>query len=150
MRRAEESDGGLQYGRRRLLVGGTAAAAGMWVAPAVLSLDRVAAATGTCGAAPLQVDWSDYSPSNPAPSSVTANDGTVVTLSTSDPFGVAGSRHFTTRTELYGGVQGFLASEMVGGNNGDTSRSRSPSPSPCSCVSRCWTSIVVSTVGRTR
>ena len=91
----------------------------MWVAPAVLSLDRVAAATGSCGAAPLQVDWSDYATNSTAPSSVTAADGTVVTLSTSDPINVAGPRHFTTRTEPYGGEQGFLASEMVGGNNGE-------------------------------
>jgi hypothetical protein len=109
----------VDHHRRRLLAGGSAVVAGAWVAPSVLTLDRVAAATGSCGAAPIQVDWSDYATNSAAPSSVTANDGTIVTLSSSDPFDVAGPRHFTARTEPYGGVQGFLASEMVGGNNGE-------------------------------
>ena len=110
---------GPDRGRRRVLTGGAAVAAGAWVAPSILTLDRVAAATGTCGAAPVQLDWSTYATNGAPPSSVTANDGTVVSLSASDPFNVAGGKHFTVRTQQYGGVQGYLASEMIGGSNGE-------------------------------
>jgi hypothetical protein len=100
------------------MIGGPVAAAGAWVAPSVLTLDRVAAATGTCGAPAVQVDWSDWTPSDPAPGSVTANDGTIVTLSSSDPLGVAGPDHFTLLNDTLGGTSDFLASEMDGASNG--------------------------------
>ncbi len=81
---------GTDHGRRRLLVGGAAAAAGTWVAPSVLTLDRVVAATGSCGPAPVQVDWSDHTTGGvftPVPASLTANDGTTVTITTTDSGG---------------------------------------------------------------
>lgn len=73
------------FGRRKVLAGG-AIAAGAWVTPSVLGFDRVAAAEGSCGVAPVQVDWSAFT--DTFPTSVTANDGTVVTISVADPFGV--------------------------------------------------------------
>ena len=73
-------------GRRRVLGGGAVAAA-VWVSPSVIGLDRVAAAQGSCGFAPVQVDWSDHS--DTFPTMVTANDGTVVTIQALDPSGVA-------------------------------------------------------------
>ena len=76
--------------RRALLGAGASAAAGLWVAPSVLTLDRVAAATGTCGVKPVQVDMSAWTGLN-VPSAFTANDGTDVTMSISDPSGVQSS-----------------------------------------------------------
>ena len=53
----------------------------------MLRLDRLAAAVGSCGVPPVRVDWTPLA--GTFPTSVTANDGTVVTITTSDPFGVA-------------------------------------------------------------
>ncbi len=65
---------------------GSAIAASAWVAPSVLKADRVAAAVGTCGTPPVQIDWSAYA--GTFPTSITANDGTAVSIATNDPSGV--------------------------------------------------------------
>ena len=39
--------------RRRLVAGGAVATAALWAAPSVTTFDRVAAATGSCGIAPV-------------------------------------------------------------------------------------------------
>lgn len=109
--------GGPDRARRRLIVGGSAVAAGAWVTPSVLTLDRVAAATGSC-AASVQVDWSIYANNQPVPGTITANDGTIVTITSSDPFGVAGPRHGTVRPQMLGGLSNFLTTEMSGGSSG--------------------------------
>lgn len=72
--------------RRYLVLSGSALAATAWVAPSVIGIDRVAAAVGTCGAPQLQIDWSAYA--GTYPSSITANDGTTVSITVNDPFGV--------------------------------------------------------------
>ena len=66
---------------------GSAIAASAWVAPSVLKIDRVAAAVGTCGTPPVQIDWTAHA--GTFPTSITANDGTAVSIATNDPFGVA-------------------------------------------------------------
>ena len=81
-----EPNSGGKVGRRKVLAGGALTAAA-WVTPSVVGLDRVAAAEGSCGVAPVQVDWTANA--DQFPTSVTAADGTVVTISTLDPFGVA-------------------------------------------------------------
>ena len=59
-----------------------------WAAPVVLSLDPVAAATGSCGVKPRRVDFSRFA-GNLLPSSFTSDDGSItITATTSDPFGV--------------------------------------------------------------
>jgi len=104
--------------RRALLAGGGAVAATTWVAPSVLALDRVSAAVGSCGTPPVQVDWTAYA--NTFPTSVTANDGTVVNIAISDPFGVADAGFFglvfngTTST-----LDNPLLMAMSNANNGD-------------------------------
>ena len=62
---------------------GAAVGVGAWVAPSILSYDRAAAAIGSCGTKPVQVDFSDYS--GILPSSFTADDGVTVNMSISDP-----------------------------------------------------------------
>jgi len=76
----------LEISRRRAITGGTVVATSTWLAPSVLRLDRAGAAVGSCGVPPVQVDWSDYT--NTFPNSVTAADGTVVTITVTDPDGV--------------------------------------------------------------
>lgn len=77
--------------RRKFLIGSGAATAA-WIAPSIVSFDRVGAAVGSCGTPPVQIDWSPAA--GTYPTSVTANDGTVVTLTLSDPFGVADPGYF--------------------------------------------------------
>jgi hypothetical protein len=78
--------------RRRMLASGGAIAASAWIAPSVLTLDRVAAAVGSgCAAPPVQVDWSAYA--GTYPTNITANDGTTVTISFTDPNNVATTQH---------------------------------------------------------
>ncbi len=73
---------------RRAMVGtGAVVGAGAWVAPSILSYDRVAAAIGSCGTKPVQVDFSNWA-NQTIPGSITANDGTTVTVTVSDPDGV--------------------------------------------------------------
>jgi len=108
----------LATSRRTLLAGGSALAATAWVAPSVVSLDRVSAATGTCGTPPVQIDWTAYS--NTFPTSVTANDGTVVTISAQDPFGVGDPGFFGL---VFSGTTSLrdnpLLMAMTGANNGE-------------------------------
>lgn len=101
-----------------MLAGGSAICAGAWVTPSVLTLDRVSAAVGSCGTAPVQVDWSAYT--NTMPNSVTANDGTVVTITRSDPFGVADPGFFGS---VFGGTLSLADNPMLmamsNANNGE-------------------------------
>ena len=105
--------------RRQFVASGSAIAAGAWVAPSITGFDRVAAATGSCGTAPVQVDWSDYANDTTVPGSITANDGTVITITTADAWSVGHSTNFTVRNGTMGGLQDYLRTVMVGGNNGE-------------------------------
>lgn len=98
--------------RRRLLVGGAAAAAGTWVAPSVLTLDRVVAATGSCGPAPVQVDWTDHTSGTftPVPSSITANDGTTVTITTIES---SGANYPPYGFMVFNGTTGARADSLI-------------------------------------
>lgn len=70
-----------------MLKTGAAASAGLWVAPSILSLDRAAAAVGSCGAPPRRVDFSRFSGS--LPSTFLSDDSAVqINFSMVDPFGV--------------------------------------------------------------
>lgn len=69
---------------------GAAVGVGTWVAPSILSYDRVAAAIGSCGTKPVQIDFSNWAGSI-VPSSFTANDGTTVTMSIDDSDNVQSS-----------------------------------------------------------
>jgi len=70
-----------------------AAGAGLWVAPSVFTFDRAAAAIGSCGAKPLQVDMSTWAGNlmPTSPSSFFANDGTEIWMSIDDSDGVQDS-----------------------------------------------------------
>jgi hypothetical protein len=70
-----------------------AAGAGLWVAPSVLTFDRVAAAVGSCGTKPVQVDFSTWAGNlvPQVPSSFFAADGTEVWMSIDDSDGVQDS-----------------------------------------------------------
>ena len=71
--------------RRRMLQAGAAASAGLWVAPAILSMDAAAAATGSCGAPPRRVDFSRFNPGY-LPANFTSDDGSVaISFTMSDP-----------------------------------------------------------------
>ena len=63
---------------------GAVVGAGAWVAPSILSYDRVAAAIGSCGTKPRQVDWTDFA-GQTIPGTVNAADGTTVTVTVLDP-----------------------------------------------------------------
>lgn len=88
------------------------------MAPAVTTFDRVSAATGTCGTAPVQLDWSNES-NNSTPGTITASDGTDVTftlVSASQP----GSNNFRVRHITRGNLQDMLYLEMSGGGASDS------------------------------
>lgn len=102
------------HGRRRLLGVGAAATAGLWVAPSIVTLDRVAAATGSCGVKPRQVDMSTWS-GQLLPSNFTAADGTTITMTQSDPFGVQDSFY---RMRAFDGVLNGLDNPAVTGMRG--------------------------------
>ena len=104
--------------RRKMVLSGSALATTAWVAPSVTRLDRVAAAVGTCGIAPLQVDWSAFT--GTFPSSVTAADGTQVTITTADPANV-GNANFLglVFNGTLNGLQNPLLMAMDGATNGD-------------------------------
>lgn len=101
-----------------MMATGSALAVGTWIAPSILSLDRVSAAVGSCGTPPVQVDWTTVA--GTFPNSVTAVDGTVVTIVRNDPFGVADPGLFglafngTTST-----VDNPLIMAMDNASNGD-------------------------------
>ncbi len=78
------------------------------MAPSVLTIDRVAAAVGTCGVAPVQVDWTSVA--GTFPTQVTANDGTIVSIATVDPFGVADPSFLGL---AFGGTTGALDNPLI-------------------------------------
>lgn len=111
-------DEGLRISRRQVLAG-SAVAAGVWVAPSVLTLDRVAAAAGSCGVAPLRFDWSTIAPTNSMPSSITANDGTVVRFALSGSTNLLENGYTgNIRTGTRGGRNDYMALGMSGARNG--------------------------------
>ena len=63
---------------------------------------------GSCGIPPVQVDWSAFS--NTFPTSVTAADGTVVTITLNDPFGVADPTFFG---RVFGGTLSTLDNPLL-------------------------------------
>ena len=104
--------------RRALLTRGAVATAAVWVAPAVTTFDRVAAASGTCGVAPVQLAWSNETNTS-VPGTITAADGTDVTftlVSASKP----ASNNFRVRHITRGGLTDMLYLSMQGANAGDS------------------------------
>ncbi len=101
-----------------MLTSGAAVAATTWIAPSVLALDRVSAAVGSCGAPPVQIDWSNWA--GTFPNSVTAADGTVVTITRNDPFNVADAGLFGL---VFNGTTSTLDNPIImameNANNGD-------------------------------
>ncbi|MEO0495647.1 MAG: hypothetical protein AAF081_19745 [Actinomycetota bacterium] len=73
--------------RRSMVASGAALGVGAWVAPSILSYDRAAAAIGSCGTKPRQVDFSDWAGAL-VPTSFTAADGVTITMSIDDGDGV--------------------------------------------------------------
>ncbi len=112
-------DQGFRVSRRHMLAG-SAITAGTWIAPSVLTLDRVAAATGSCGVAPLRFDWSTIAPTTAMPASITANDGTVVSFALSGSTGLlAGGYTGNVRTGSRGARTDYMALGMSGARNGN-------------------------------
>ena len=114
----QDDSRGSSLSRRRVLAG-AASAAGVWATPSVLKFDRVAAATGSCGVAPVQVDWSNFAPTTTMPASVVANDGTVVSFALSGSTsllaaGYAGNILAATR----GALTDYLALGLQNARNG--------------------------------
>lgn len=69
-----------------MLKAGAVASVGVWAAPSILSLDPVAAASGSCLVAPRQVDFSRWAGSQ-LPASFLSDDGSVsLTFSVVDPW----------------------------------------------------------------
>ena len=70
-----------------MLKAGTVASVGMWAAPSILSLDAVAAASGSCLTPSRQVDFSRFA-GGALPSSFLSDDGAVsINFSMVDPWG---------------------------------------------------------------
>lgn len=102
--------------RRSLLQTGAVASAGLWVAPSILSLDRAAAAVGSCGTPPRRVDFSRFTGNLPA--SFTSDDGSVnITFTQDDPFGVQDP---SWDGVIYPGLMNGLDNPVVNGMNGAT------------------------------
>ena len=107
----------LDRGRRKLLGAGAATTAGLWVAPSVLTFDQVAAAVGSCGTKPRQIDMSAWSGSQ-VPSSFTTSDGTAVTMSQADPFGVQQTWTMGVYTGTLNGLDNPAITAMENATNG--------------------------------
>jgi hypothetical protein len=104
---------------RRQVLAGSAVAVGVWAAPSILTLDRVAAAAGSCGAAPLRFDWSTIAPTATMPSSITADDGTVVSFALGGSTGLLATGYTgNVRTGRRGARRDYMALGLVGANNG--------------------------------
>lgn len=103
--------------RRRKILDGGAAATALWVAPSVTTLDRVSAASGTCGTAPVQLDWSNESHDS-TPGTITAADGIDVTftlLAATSP----GSNNFKVRHVTRGALTDMLYLDMSSAGSSD-------------------------------
>ena len=113
------SDSSRTISRRRVLAAGSAVTAGAWVAPSVLALDRVSAATGSCGVAPLRFDWSSIAPTTALPPSITANDGTVVSFAlTGDTNLLLAAFDGDVRTGTRGARTDYLGLGLTGATGG--------------------------------
>ena len=98
---------------------GAVVGAGAWVAPSILSYDRVAAAVGSCGFKPVQVDWTDYSGQSIS-GNYTALDGTTVTVTVADPDGVQdGTWDFRVYNGTINGRDNPVITGMSNAFNGD-------------------------------
>lgn len=76
--------------RRTMVTAGAAVGVGAWVAPSILTYDKAAAAIGSCGTKPRQVDFSDWA-GNLVPNNFTADDGVTVTMAIDNSDGVQDS-----------------------------------------------------------
>lgn len=96
-----------------LAVGGTT-----WIAPSIVALDRVAAATGSCGTPPVQLDWTTLA--NTFPTDATAADGTTIDITLFNSFGVADPTFFG---RVWGGTLNGLGNPLLlameNGNSGE-------------------------------
>ena len=102
---------------RRQVMAGSAAAAGLWAAPSVLSLDAVSAAVGSCGTKPRRVDFSRWAGAL-LPGAFRSDDGSVnITATTFDPFGVQDA---TWATRVYNGTLNTLDNPVITGMRGAT------------------------------
>ncbi|MEM7140419.1 MAG: hypothetical protein AAF548_05240 [Actinomycetota bacterium] len=102
--------------RRSMLKTGAVASAGIWAAPSILSLDRAAAAVGSCGTAPRQVDFSRFSGN--LPSSFTSDDGAVnITFTQTDNDGVQDPSYDGI---IFNGLMNGLDNPVVNGMSGAT------------------------------
>lgn len=99
---------------------GAAASASLWVAPSILSLDRVAAAAGSCLTKTRQVDFSRFAGSQ-LPGSFLSDDNSVtVTFTMSDPFGVQASGYKGVAwNSTLNGRDNPVITAMSGANQGD-------------------------------
>lgn len=102
--------------RRTFLAGSAAATAAIWAAPAVTTLGRVAAATGSCGVPLLQLDWSGQR-NNSRPDTIIAADGTRVTFTVLAPPSPS-DRNFRVRHLAAGGTSDFLYLKSAKGGGG--------------------------------
>lgn len=97
---------------------GAAVGAGAWVAPSILTYDRAYAAVGSCGTKPVQLDWSNQTIGSQiplSPSTMTANDGVVVTALNHDPDNVQDA---TWDWSVYNGTINGRTNPIVNGMNG--------------------------------
>ena len=109
--------------RRAMVKTGAAVGAGAWVAPSILSYDRAYAAVGSCGDKPVQLDWSDHGIGSQiplSPSTMTADDGVVVTAFNYDPDGVQDSSwNWLIYNGTINGRTNPIVNGMSGANNGE-------------------------------
>ena len=99
-----------------MLKTGAAASAGIWAAPSILSLDRAAAAVGSCSTPPRRVDFSRFSGN--LPSNFLSDDGSVsITFTQADPFGVQSA---SWDGVIYPGLMNGLDNPVVNGMSGAT------------------------------
>lgn len=102
--------------RRSMVGAGAVVGAGAWVAPSILSYDRVAAAIGSCGTKPRQVDWTDFA-GQTVPGNVNAADGTTVTVTVSDPSNVQDT---TWNFRVFNGTINGRDNPAITGMRGDS------------------------------
>lgn len=107
-----------------MLKTGAAATAGLWAAPSILSLDRAAAAVGSCAAPPRRVDFSRFTGN--LPSTFLSDDSTVtISFSMADPFGVQDPAwDGVIWTGTMNGLDNPVVNGMSGATGGDFVRLR--------------------------
>lgn len=112
----DRARGSRPLSRRAMLTAGAVASVGVWAAPSILSLDRAAAASGSCATPPRRVDFSRFSGN--LPSTFTSDDGSVtIDFTMSDPFGV---QEPSWDGVIYPGLLNGLDHPVVNGMSGAT------------------------------